>query len=75
MLVSVWFCPHEMSNKMCAGARARGTLGNFEVSDFLIFKIFRFSDFQICVRAHARAGARARVRGVPLEKNELLKFK
>ena len=69
MLVSVWFCPHEMSNKMCAGARARGTLGNFEFSDFLIFKIFRFSDFQICVRAHAR------VRGVPLEKNELLKFK
>ena len=60
-----------MSNKMCAGARARGTLGNFEFSDFLIFKIFRFSDFQICVRARARA----RARGVPLEKNELLKFK
>ena len=56
-----------MSNKMCAGARARGTLGNFEFSDFLIFKIFRFSDLR------ARAGARAR--GVPLEKNELLKFK
>ena len=56
----------------CAWARAGGTLGNFEFSDFQDFQdfqIFRFSDLR------ARAGERARVRGVPLEKNELLKFK
>ena len=60
-----WFCPDEMSNKMCVRARARGTLGNFEFSDFLIFKIFRFPDFQVCVRVRARAQAcgHARARG------------
>ena len=38
---------------------------SFWFSDFQDFQIFRFSDLR----------ARARVRGVPLEKNELLKFK
>ena len=64
---------------LCARARAWVTLGNFEFSDFLIFKIFRFSDFQILENfykifykvPHARARARAKC-PIRLDKLQIL---